>query len=519
VTDGTLRNLVPAAAERVPERTAVADRGRSLTYAELETVSNRLAHLLVDRGVRRGDRVGLFLDKSIESLVGIYGVLKAGAAYVPLDPGAPPSRLGYIASNAGIRCLLTGVEKSSEWAGLDLEAGSTETLVVLNGESAVDEVPHGIELVAGGSALDDYSGDAPPAIRSSPDDLAYVLYTSGSTGDPKGVMLSHRNSLAFVEWATDEFQVGENDRLSSHAPLHFDLSVFDLFAAARGGAAVELVPQSISIFPVELARFIRDTRISVWYSVPSILTMLVLRGKLHEIEPPALRAVLFAGEVFPTKYLHRLMELLPDARFANLYGPTETNVCTWYEVPPFVDDPPDSIPIGKAISGVDVFAVTDDGRVAVADEVGELCVKGPTVMQGYWGDPERTARALQQDASDAAVYRTGDLVRLDDDGNWRYLGRRDEQIKSRGYRIELGEIEVVLNSHPDVVECAVVAVADEIVTNRIKAFVVTSAPVSEEELVNFSLDRLPRYMIPEFFEFRDELPKSSTGKIARKALV
>jgi acyl-coenzyme A synthetase/AMP-(fatty) acid ligase len=240
---------------------------------------------------------------------------------------------------------------------------------------------------------------------------------------------------------------------------------------------------------------------------------------LHEIELPELRTILFAGEVFPTKYLHRLMGLLPDARFANLYGPTETNVCTWYEVPQFGEEPPDSIPIGKAISGVDVFAVTDDGRVAVADEVGELCVSGPTVMQGYWGDPERTASALQGDASGAPVYRTGDLVRLDDDGNWSYLGRRDEQIKSRGYRIELGEIEVVLNSHPDVVECAVVAVADEIVTNRIKAFVVTSVPVSEEELVNFCLDRLPRYMIPEFFEFRDELPKSSTGKIARKALV
>jgi amino acid adenylation domain-containing protein len=516
VTARLLSELVEAAAARAPERPAVVDGDRSLTYAELDAVPNQLTHLLADRGVSRGDRVGLFLDKSLESLVGIYGVLKAGAAYVPLDPGAPLTRLAYIAGNAGLRCLLTSTEKAGDWA--ELARAPIETLVVLNGDVEPEAAPPGVDIL-GPAALDAYRDD-PPVVRCSPDDLAYILYTSGSTGDPKGVMLSHLNALGFVHWAADEFQVSERDRLSSHAPLHFDLSVFDLYAAARAGAAVVLVPPQISIFPVELARFMRDTEISVWYSVPSILTMLVLRGKLHEVELPTLRTILFAGEVFPTKYLHELMQLLPGVRFANLYGPTETNVCTWYEVPRFAGEPPDSIPIGKAITGVEVFAVTDDGRTAAPDEVGELYVRGPTVMHGYWGDAERTARSLEpsEGANGHRVYRTGDLARRDADGDWLYLGRRDTQIKSRGYRIELGEIELALNLHPDVVECAVIAVPDDVVTNRIKAFVVTRDAVAEADLVGFCLDRLPRYMVPEFFEFRDELPKSSTGKIARKAL-
>jgi acyl-coenzyme A synthetase/AMP-(fatty) acid ligase len=279
-----------------------------------------------------------------------------------------------------------------------------------------------------------------------------------------------------------------------------------------------LVPPEASVFPIHLGRFIEEAAVSIWYSVPSILTMLVLRGRLEERELAALRTVLFAGEVFPTKYLHRLMQLLPGVRFANLYGPTETNVCTWYDVPRWMGDPPDSIPIGKPIDGVETFAVTDTGAVAGHGDVGELHVRGPTVMHGYWADRERTARSLVRgDESGHVAYRTGDLVRLAPDGNFELLGRRDHQIKSRGYRIELGEIEAALYRHPAVTECAVVAIPDEIVTNRIKAFIAPRG-VGEIELVEFCLGRLPRFMVPEEWEFRDELPKSSTGKIARRVL-
>ena len=512
-----VNGLLTASAERHPDRVAVSDRGRSMTYAELETRANQLAGLLHDAGVAAGDRVGLYLDKSLESLVGIYGTLKAGAAYVPLDPQAPTSRLAYIAGNAGIRVLLTGREKADRWDAILSDAQAVETLVALNAAEGAASAPQAPVRLLGEDALDAFP-DTAPDVRQSPSDLAYILYTSGSTGEPKGVMLSHRNALAFVDWSVEQFSIVSTDRLSSHAPLHFDLSVFDLFAAAKTGAAVVLVPSRAVMFPVEMARFIAEEAISVWYSVPSALTMLVTRGALEPTGFPQLRTILFAGEVFPMKYLLRLMALLPHVGFYNLYGPTETNVCTWYEVPRYSDEEaPAAIPIGRAISGVEAFAVDEHGSPVPRGEVGELLVRGPTVMHGYWADPERTTRTLFEKGG-SRVYRTGDLVQEDADGNFRFLGRRDSQIKSRGYRIELGDIEAALYEHPLVLECAAVAVADELVTNRIKAVVATRSPVGEADLVEHCRTRLPRYMIPEFFEFLDELPKSSTGKIARTLL-
>ena len=513
-----MHDLVREAAARVPERTAVVDGDRSVTYAELDRTTDRLARLLAAHGVARGDRVGLYLDKSLEALVGIYGIMKAGATYVPLDPGAPPVRLGQIAGDAGLRCLVTSRAKADQWSPL-IEAGAPlETLVVLDADGPV-ETPAGV-VALGPAALEEHDAEPLADLPRSSSDLAYILYTSGSTGVPKGVMLSHLNAMAFVDWAVAEFEIVEADRLSSHAPLHFDLSVLDLYAAARAGATVVLVPGQLALFPVELTRWIREAEISVWYSVPSILTLLVLRGRLGDAPFPALRTILFAGEVFPTKYLHALVQLLPGVRFANLFGPTETNVCTWYEVPRWDGEPPAAIPIGKPIAGVLTFAVGEDGSVLPDGEVGELYVSGPTVMQGYWGDKKRTQATLLSGwgGHPFPTYRTGDLAHLDADGDWIFLGRRDSQIKSRGYRIELGDIEATLNLHPAIEECAVVAVPDELVTNRIKAYVVPREDVDDDELTRFCSERLPRYMAPELYEFRDELPRSSTGKIDRRAL-
>ena len=340
-----------------------------------------LANALVDHGVAVGDRVGLLLEKSPESLIGIYGILRAGATYVPLDDQAPVPRVAYIARDAGIRCLVTSPARVEMTRQLRAAGAELDTLIVA-GDAEADD---GGMRQLGWPGLASYPPDAPPLARD-PDRLAYILYTSGSTGEPKGVMLSHRNGRAFVDWAAREVGVGPGDRLSSHAPLFFDLSTFDLFAAAWGGATVVLVPSEASIFPVELARFIRESQITVWYSVPSILTLLVLRGGLEPGMLDALRAVLFAGEVFPTKYLRALMELVPRARFLNLYGPTETNVCTWYEVPRALPSE-EAIPIGRAIDGVDLIVEAEDGTAVAAGEVGELLVRGPTVMHGYWETP------------------------------------------------------------------------------------------------------------------------------------
>jgi amino acid adenylation domain-containing protein len=514
-----IHDLLTASARRHPDRTAVEDGERTLTYAELDAASNLIANLLLEHGVERGDRVGLFLDKSMESVVGLYGALKAGAAYVPLDPRSPTSRLSDIVRDCAIRVLLTGAEKADAWPDLTAGASSLHTVVVLNADDA-GSPPPGIRTLSRGDV--DASDPMPPAVEQIGFDLAYILYTSGSTGAPKGVMLSHQNALAFVRWAAETFEVGPGDRLSSHAPLHFDLSVFDLFAAAAAGSAMVLVPPEASVFPVHLRDFIADRRISVWYSVPSILSMLALRGGLADRSLPDLRTILFAGEVFPIGFLRTLTELLPHVGFHNLYGPTETNVCTWYTVKPADRDRSEPVPIGRAIDGVEVYAVDEDGRRVPPGEVGELLVRGDTVMHGYWGDPGRTERGLVADPTGRglrdAAYRTGDLVRLDDDGNYVLLGRRDHQIKSRGYRIELGEIETAIYAHPDVLECAVIAVPDPLVTNRIHAFVAGRRGLTEAAVVRTCGERIPHYMVPERIELRDVLPKTSTGKIDRRAL-
>ncbi|MGH9244214.1 MAG: amino acid adenylation domain-containing protein [Acidimicrobiales bacterium] len=521
MTRVVLGDLLRRAARRHPDGIAVVDRTDETTYAALDERSDRIARLLADLGVQRGDRVGLLLDKSASAVAGIYGVLKAGAAYVPIDAQAPAERAAYIAQNCEVRALLTARAHAGAWPIIADRAPGMKHLVVLDadGGDVADHADVGSATVSGADAVAAQEPMA-PGVTTIDQDVAYVLYTSGSTGEPKGVTLTHRNAMAFVEWAAAEFAVGPADRLSSHAPFHFDLSIFDLFAAAWGAAPVVLVPHRASLFPIEVARFIRGTDITIWYSVPSILSALTARGGVAQGDFPELRTILFAGEVFPPKYLRALMGLLPDVRFANLYGPTETNVCTWYDVPPLGDDVTEPVPIGRTVANDETFVVTQDGRRAARGEVGELYVRGATVMRGYWGDPERTARSLVPDpfAADFAdpVYRTGDLVREDADGNLHYLGRRDNQIKSRGYRIELGEIETALNAHPAVHECAVVAVPDELITNSIRAYIV--GPADEQELIGFCRQRIPKYMIPQQFVWRDVLPKTSTGKIDRLAL-
>jgi len=339
-------------------------------------------------------------------------------------------------------------------------------------------------------------------------------------------MISHINSLTFINTAHEFFSIQMNDRFSNVCPLHFDMSVFDLFVACKAGATVVIIPETTAMFPVKLAEVIEKQRISVWNSVPSTLSLLATNQHLDGHDLSSLRLVLFAGELFPLKYLRRMKEAVAGARFCNMYGQTEANSSTYYWVDTLPSDSRDSLPIGKALPNFDVFALNEaGGKVVEPGEEGELYVRSSTVALGYWGEPERTEGVFVNDplkpGLNERVYKTGDLVHLDSEGNYVFLGRKDHMIKSRGYRIELGEIETVLCDHPEIRNAVVVPMPDEILGNRISAIVVPIMPgaVTKEDVLQHCARQLPKYMIPEMVELRDSLPLTSSGKVDRQKLI
>jgi amino acid adenylation domain-containing protein len=507
-----LPELLLRAADSRPDGEAVRCSGSTLTYAETARAALALGGWLRDRGVERGDRIGVCLPKRVEMLPAVYGIMAAGAAYVPLDPGAPASRRALVARDCSIRALISTPRLAASLLDELDDAAPEVVITVPDGEDA-DPDPSWTDHAEA------TRGEPAPPAPLGEDDLAYILYTSGSTGVPKGVMLSHGNALAFVGWSASTIGTGPEDVFSNHAPLHFDLSVFDLYVAAWGAATLCPVPEEVAFLPGSLAAFVREQGISVWYSVPSALVRLV--GALATPgELPSLRAVVFAGEVFPTARLRELRRLVPAAELWNLYGPTETNVVTAHHVSTLPADDV-TIPIGGACSGASLSVLTQDGSAAAVGGTGELLVSGPTVMRGYWGDPGRTAEVLAADPiTGATAYHTGDVVRVRQDGELDFIGRRDHQVKSRGYRIELGDIEAALLSHPVVSEVVAVAVPHESWGTEIAVFVVPreGETLSVVEVKRYLAARLPRYMVPGTVHVVHELDRTSTGKADRPAL-
>jgi len=513
-----LGQLPGRAAARDPDHPAVVLDDERRTYGALVAESSRMAGLLTALGVVPHDRVALLARKGTRTVDALYGILRAGAAYVPLDPASPAARHALLVRDSGARCVVG--EGALVRALLAADPGPGLEAAILLDDAP--PLPPGLRV---GTPADLAAFDtAQPDHAGTELDLAALLYTSGSTGAPKGVMLSHRNVLSFATWAAGEFGLRADDRVANHAPFHFDLSTFDYFAGAYAGAAVHPIPSREAPFPATVAERTARDRHSVVYATPSTWIQLLTRGRLAERDLGALRVALYAGEVFPPASLARFLAALPrEASCWNLYGPTETNVCTFTRVTraPHEGEPAS---IGRACPNCEAFALDESGRVAAPGGEGELFVAGATVMQGYWNDAARTAKSLVPHplapGGSRVAYRTGDVVRVAPDGSFLFLGRRDHQVKVRGYRVELGEVEGVLAADAAVIEAAVVALPHtEHGAELVAAVILASGGGADERsLRRACAARLPAYMVPGRVLVRDGFPRTSSGKLDRVRL-
>lgn len=488
------------AAARYPDQPAVVERDLVVTLRQLHERSSSIAAAFRLQGLEPGDRVGLVMEKSADAITAVFATLCAGGAYVPIQPDWPRGRIDAVLDDCDAR------------------------LVVADADSDGDAPPSVVDRRSG-TALSwlDCLATRPQAgavNERSPEDPAFILFTSGSTGVPKGVTISHRAAGAFVDWSARHFRLSPDDRILCPSPLSFDLSTLDIFNIARSGSTCVIAPPATTWVPRLLLELAREQRVTVWYSVPSLLMRMMERGGLERHPLSSLRVILFAGEVMPPHEAVRLRAAHRQAELYNLYGPTETNVVTWYRLPEDLDSTR-SVPIGRPCpyASVRLEPTVDEPGTGAATDL--LLVAGESLMSGYWNRPEETAQAfvdIDDERGRTRYYRTGDRAALEPTGELRFGGRADRQVKRRGYRIELGEIEAALGSHPDLAEVAVVASSEGSV--RLSAFARARGPSvpSDLDLRAHCARLLPPYMIPDRFLNLQEMPRGNRGKIDYAAL-
>lgn len=509
-----LPHLIDVAAERDPEHVAMRCRQDSLTYGSLYERSVSLAATLSGLGVQKGDRVGILMNKSVEIAVSIYGVMAAGAVYVPLDPTAPTSRIAYMIKDCGIRVLISEPRKAKTLEALANEEVDLRAVIGV-GEDGPFPTLDWMDLEGSVSS---------PATGVTELDLSYILYTSGSTGVPKGIMHTHRSALSWANVTADTYGIDSSDVISNYAPLHFDLSTLDFFGGARGQATTVMIPEEHMKLSASLAGVIESARLTLLYTVPMALVQLATPGVIEGRDFSSLRRILFGGEPMPLKHLRNLMQALPRTRFYNVYGPTEVNGCTHHEVTTLPDVEGDPLPIGKPYANVEALVIDEDEQPVGDGEIGELAIRAPTMMRGYWGRPDLNEGAFhyrQRFAGRPEVFhKTGDLVHRDAGGAFHFHGRKDRQVKARGYRVELDEIEAVLVTHALVNEAAVFAFTAEDNATTIGASVIPfeGDGITAEELRAFLTTSLPAYAVPQRISIRDDFPRTTSGKIDRREL-
>lgn len=514
----SLRTGFLRSADERPDAPCLVIKGDTLSYGEVEVLAGAWSGAIVAGLGRPARRVGVLAWRSRESYAGVLAALCSGAAFVPLNPRFPLERTREMIRQAELDAIIVDAQGFAQLdkvlIGLD-----RAPLLLLPEIKKVESFAH-FALFADDVAAAAPQAELPPLL---PGDIAYLLFTSGSTGQPKGVPVTHANALHFIDFAADHYGIDAADRFSQTFDQTFDLSVFDLFLAWERGASVYAMQPLDLIAP---ARFVAGNALTVWFSVPSIPALMRRKNTLKPDALPSLRLSLFCGEPLPAETAEAWQTAAPRSIVENLYGPTELTIaCLWYRWDPAAS-PAECVngvaPIGRPFAGLGAAVVDDALALVDPEQGGELCVCGPQTAPGYWRDPDKTAErfvTLPVDGFPAPLfYRTGDRVKRLANGNYVYLGRTDDQIKVLGYRVELGEIEACLRREPGIVEA--VAVGWPVVDNTAQGIVafVSGTGINPERTIAEARTLLPDYMVPKDVRIVEAMPLNANGKIDRKAL-
>lgn len=508
-----LHDYLSHSAGRLGDKVALVCGGQRLTYAEIEARANAMARHLADAGVARGDRVMIFADNTVETVVGFWAVLKANAVVCIVNPLTKSDKLDYLLNDCLPTALITDRHLASVFSEPARKCLSLRRIVISGtmDDEALKRLPHAVRwdvAVAG-------TGEAPPR-RCIDIDLAAIIYTSGSTGEPKGVMLTHRNMMTACTSIAAYLELGEDEVILNVLPLAFDYGLYQMIMAFRTGA--RLVLERSFAFPAQILGLIKEERVTGFPGVPTIFAALSELKSLRDQDFSSIRYVTNTAAALPLKHILMLQELFSGARIYSMYGLTECKRCT-YLPPEDLERKP--LSVGIAIPNTEMWIVDEDDRRVGPGVVGQLVIRGATVMKGYWGKPEATARKLRPGPLPGEqVLYTGDYCRMDEEGYLYFVGRGDEIIKSRGEKVAPREVENVLMGIQGVREAAVIGVPDDLLGQAVKAFVVMEQGISigEKQLQKECQKQLENFMVPKSIVIVPSLPMTDTGKLKKTAL-